>query len=128
MCLKCAHDQILAKPKTLAAAKKQLLELAGKRHELLSAIVLLHNGRRIWHHLARSSLTMRQFDDDFASAYLQHIHKAALWSPGAYQIESVGASLFVEIKGDYFDILGLPLLPLLAILNEHGLCPMELAQ
>ena len=117
--------QIINKPATIAAAKDQLLWLAGKPHELLSAIVLLRDGQRIWHHLAVSSLTMRQFDAAFADAYIQHIGDAALSSPGAYQIESAGTSLFSKIDGDHFEILGLPLLPLLGILREHGLSPVE---
>lgn len=121
-------DKIMTKPKTKADAKNQLSRLAGRKHELLSAIVLFHDGHRIWHHLARASMTMRQFDDDFVSAYIHYIDKAAFCSPGAYQIESVGASLFTEIKGDYFDVLGLPLFPLLAILNEHGLRPIKSAR
>ena len=118
-------DHIMAKPGSLTAAKQQLLLLTGKQHELLSAIVLIRDGQRIWHHLARASLTMRKFDDVFADAYIRRIGEAALWSPGAYQIESVGSSLFARINGDHFDILGLPLLPLLGILREHGLRPLE---
>ena len=120
-------NQIFAKPRSLTDAKRQLLMLSGKQHELLSAIVLIKDGRRIWHHLAFASLTMRQFDDAFATAYLQHIGDSALSSPGAYQIESAGSSLFVKIEGDHFDILGIPLLPLLAVLHEHGLHPLELS-
>ena len=117
--------KIINKPDTIEAAKDQLLWLAGKSHELFSAVVLFHDGQRIWHHLAKSALTMRQFDAVFADSYIQHIGNAALWSPGAYQIESVGTSLFSRIDGDHFDILGLPLLPLLGILREHGLSPVE---
>ena len=119
------EGKIINKPATIAAAKDQLLWLTGKPHKLFSAIVLLRDGQRIWHHLAESVLTMRQFDEVFADSYIQHIGDAALWSPGAYQIESVGTSLFSKIDGDYFDILGLPLLPLLGILRENGLSPVE---
>ena len=119
------EGQIINKPDTINTAKDQLCGLVGKTHKLLSAIVLLRDGQRIWHHLAESSLTMRAFDTAFAEAYIRHIGDAALFSPGAYQIESVGTSLFAKIEGDHFDILGLPLLPLLAILREHGLSPLE---
>ena len=119
------EGQIINKPNTVTAAKDQLLWLAGKPHKLFSAIVLFRDGQRIWHHLAKSVLTMRRFDAVFADSYIQHIGDAALWSPGAYQIESVGTSLFSEIDGDYFSILGLPLLPLLGILRDHGLSPVE---
>ena len=118
-------DHIMAKPESLIDAKQQLLMLAGKQHELLSAIVLIRDGQRIWHHLARAALTMRKFDDAFVDAYIRRIGEAVLWSPGAYQIESVGSSLFARIDGDHFDILGLPLFPLLGILHEHGLRPLE---
>ena len=119
------EERIINKPATIAAAKDQLLWLSGKPHKLFSAIVLLRGGQRIWHHLSESVLTMRQFDPVFVDSYIKHISDAALWSPGAYQIESVGTSLFSKINGDYFDILGLPLLPLLSILREHGLSPVE---
>jgi len=118
-------DHIMAKPESLTEAKQQLLMLAGKQHELLSAIILIRDGQRIWHHLGRAALTMRKFDDAFADAYIRRVGEAALWSPGAYQIEFVGSSLFARIDGDHFDILGLPLLPLLGILHEHGLRPLE---
>ena len=119
------EGQIINKPATIAVAKDQLLWLAGKPHKLFSAIVLLRDGQRIWHHLAESTLTMRQFDAAFVNSYIQYIGDAALWSPGAYQIESIGTSLFSKTDGDHFDILGLPLLPLLGILREHGLSPVE---
>jgi len=118
-------DEIMAKPNSLDDAKDQLLRLSGRQHILLSAVVLFRDGLRIWHHLATSSLTMRSFDTGFAAAYIRHVGAAALWSPGAYQIESAGSSLFAKIEGDHFDILGLPLLPLLAILREHGLAPVQ---
>lgn len=118
------EGQIINKPATFTAAKDQLLWLAGKPHKLFSAVVLLRDGQRIWHHLAESVLTMRHFDAVFADSYIQYIGEAALLSPGAYQIESVGTSLFSKIDGDYFDILGLPLLPLICILREHGLTPV----
>ena len=119
------EGQIINKPDNIVAAKDQLLWLAGKPHKLFSAIVLLRDGQRIWHYLAESVLIMRHFDAVFADSYINHIGDAALRSPGAYQIESVGTSLFSKIDGDHFDILGLPLLPLLGILREHGLSPVE---
>ena len=116
--------QIINKPATIEKAKDQLIWLSGKLHNLFSAIVLLRDGQRIWHYTAESALSMHQFDAVFADSYIQHVGDAALLSPGAYQIESFGASLFSKIDGDYFDILGLPLLPLLGILREHGLSPV----
>ena len=118
------EDQIINKPITIKAAKEQLLWLAGKSHKLFSAVILFRDGQRIWHHLAESTLTMRQFDTAFVDSYIQYTGDASLSSPGAYQIESVGMSLFSKIDGDQFDILGLPLLPLLSVLREHGLSPV----
>ncbi len=111
------------KPVDVAAARNQLLALRGRRHQLVSAVVLVRDGRRIWHHVDRADLRMREFSTDFLDRYLQSAGGAALSSVGAYQLEGVGAQLFAGIEGDYFTILGLPLLPLLGILREHGLLP-----
>lgn len=117
------QDKLISKPVSLKAAKEQLYLLMGKRHQLLTAIVLTLNGERIWHHLGSASLTMRDMDKSFINFYINHLGNKALLSPGGYQIEGIGATLFDKIEGDYFDILGLPLLPLLAILRKHGLGP-----
>ena len=111
------------KPSDLAAARSQLLTLRGRRHQLVSAVVLMRDGQRVWHHIARADLTMREFSASFLDRYLQSAGDAALSSVGAYQLEGLGAQLFAEIDGDYFTILGLPLLPLLDILREHGVVP-----
>lgn len=114
---------VFDKPADLAAARHQLLALRGRRHQLVSAVVLMRDGQRVWHHVARADLTMREFSTDFLDRYLQSAGEAALSSVGAYQLESVGAQLFASIEGDYFTILGLPLLPLLDILREHAVLP-----
>ena len=111
------------KPGDLAAARKQLLALRGRRHQLVSAAVLVRDGQRVWHHVDRADLTMREFSTSFLDRYLQSADQAALSSVGAYQLESVGAQLFASVAGDYFTILGLPLLPLLDILREQGVLP-----
>lgn len=111
------------KPADLAAARSQLLALRGRRHQLVSAVVLVRDGQRVWHHVDRASLTMRDFSSDFLDRYLQSAGEAALSSVGAYQLEDLGAQLFSGIEGDYFTVLGLPLLPLLDILREHGVLP-----
>jgi septum formation protein len=111
---------IFDKPADPSEARRQLLALRGRQHQLLSAIVLVRDGRRLWHHIGRADLLMRDFSDRFVDDYLQSAGDAALSSVGAYQIEGIGAQLFVGIDGDYFTILGLPLLPLLQILREHG--------
>ena len=118
-------DIIYNKPEDTVAAKSQLSALSGKTHQLLTAVVLFQYGKRIWHHLSVADLTMRQFDTDFIDFYLEQLGVAAFLSPGCYQIESLGAQLFSQIKGCYYGILGIPLLELMAILREHGLSPLD---
>lgn len=108
------------KPVDLPEARRQLLALRGRRHQLLSAVVLVRDGRRLWHHVGRADLLMRDFSDRFVDDYLQSVGDVALTSVGAYQVEGIGAQLFAAIDGDHYTILGLPLLPLLQILREHG--------
>lgn len=108
------------KPDTLDAARTQLLALRGKTHRLISAAVIVRDGRRIWHHIAEARLTVRPFSEDFLDWYLDQVGGRALTSVGAYQIEGVGAQLFSRVQGDYFTILGLPLLPLLEFLRGWG--------
>lgn len=120
--LEC-EGALFDKPADLAAARSQLQTLRGRRHQLVSAVVLVRDCQRIWHHVARADLEMREFSTDFLDRYLQSAGGAALSSVGAYQVEGVGAQLFASIDGDYFTILGLPLLPLLGILREHGVLP-----
>jgi len=111
------------KPADLAAARTQLLALRGRAHRLISAVVLMRDGQRVWHHVDRAELKMRDFSASFLDRYLESVGGAALSSVGAYQLEGRGAQLFASIDGDYFTILGLPLLPLLDILREHGVLP-----
>jgi nucleoside triphosphate pyrophosphatase len=111
------------KPADLAAARGQLLALRGRRHQLVSAVVLERDGQRLWHHVDCAELTMRNFSTGFLDRYLQSAGQAAVSSVGAYQLEGLGAQLFAHVEGDYFTILGLPLLPLLDILREHGILP-----
>lgn len=115
--------QIFSKPKNQDQAIAHLEKLAGKTHRLHNAVVVFQNGRRIWHHCSHADLTMRKLGSEDIAAYLAFCGKQCLSSPGCYQIEAAGAQLFTEIKGVYYDILGLPLLPLLAFLREHGLQP-----
>jgi len=108
------------KPTDAAEARRQLLLLRGRRHELVSAAVVVRDGVRLWHHVGRATLTMRRFSDAFLDDYLDAAGDAVLASVGAYQVEGVGAQLFARIDGDYFTILGLPLLPVLDFLREQG--------
>ncbi|MGD9880691.1 MAG: nucleoside triphosphate pyrophosphatase [Reyranella sp.] len=113
--------RLFDKPPTLAAARQQLTDLGGRTHELHSAVVVAQNGARIWQAADHGRLTMRPFTNSFLDAYLARAGEAVCGSVGAYQLEGLGAHLFSRIEGDYFTVLGLPLLPLLAFLAEHGI-------
>ena len=120
-------DQILAfdgqrrtKPDDMEAARRQLLAFSGKTHELHSAVVISRNGEAIWHHVSTARLTMRDLSPAFIGHYLAAAGDVVLSSVGAYQLESIGIQLFEKIEGDYFTILGLPMLPLLAELRTLG--------
>ena len=115
------EGRLFDKPPTLAAARQQLLELGGRTHELCSSVVVARAGARLWHHNERARLTMRPLNDAFLDAYLARAGEGITGSVGAYHLEGIGAHLFSRIDGDYFTILGLPLLPLLAFLAEHGI-------
>lgn len=111
------------KPESRATAKAQLQALRGKTHRLTSAAVLARDGQRIWHNAAAARLTMRAFTDAFLEGYLDEAGEAVLSSVGAYQLEGLGAQMFQKIDGDFFTILGLPLLPVLDILREQNVLP-----
>jgi len=112
--------QIFSKPPNLAGAREGLIVLRGREHRLYSCVCVSRNGQRLWHNLDSAKLTMRGFSDEFLETYLHSIEAQALTGPGSYRIEDVGSQLFSGISGDYFTILGLPLLPLLAFLRAHG--------
>lgn len=108
------------KPDDLSDARDQLLALRGKRHEIVSAAVIVRNGSVLWRTLDRARLTMRSFTDGFLDAYLDAIGDRAVATVGAYELEGLGAQLFEQVEGDYFSILGLPLLALLDFLRGYG--------
>lgn len=111
------------KPTSRSEAAAHLRRLRGGEHELVTAAVVVMDGRRIWHYGGRARLAMRQFTDGFLESYLDEIGDAALTSVGAYRLEGRGAQLFSWVRGDHFEILGLPLLPLLDLLRGHGVVP-----
>ena len=120
-------DQILEcngvlydKPRNMAEARGNLLRFRGQTHYLVGAAVLLEAGEIVWSHHGRAGLTMRDYSEAFLDAYLEAAGTAVLGSVGCYQLEALGAHLFAAIDGDYFSILGLPLLPLLDGLRTHG--------
>lgn len=111
------------KPVDPAAAADQLKDLRGKTHHLISAVVAVRDGQRLWHDSDTAALTMRRFSDDFLESYLQAEGDSILGSVGAYRLEARGAQLFSRIEGDYFTILGLPLLPMLDFLRSNKVLP-----
>jgi septum formation protein len=117
------EDRVFDKPDSLKEAKHQLLQLRGKTHRLLSAVAVARKGHVIWHTSDAAELSMRNFSDEFLLDYLAAAGSDALTSVGAYKIEARGVQLFERIDGDYFAILGLPLLPLLAFLRDEGCLP-----
>ena len=121
-------DQILEcagtwfdKPPDAEAAARQLGSLCGRTHRLVSAVCVVRDGQRLWQLVEAAHLTMRPLSEAAIAAYLEKAGLQALHSVGAYQLEGLGAQLFSEIEGDFFTILGLPLLPLLVFLREHGI-------
>jgi septum formation protein len=108
------------KPADRAAARAQLLSLRGRSHRLTSAAVLARDGARLWHRAEAARLTMRAFTDGFLDMYLDAAGPVLHGAVGAYQLEGLGAQMFQRIDGDFFVILGLPLLPVLDILREQG--------
>lgn len=123
-------DQILScgtawfdKPADLDHARAHLLALRGKTHVLHTAVCVARGGSVLWRHVEEPALSMRAFSDSLLDGYLERQGEAVLGSVGAYRIEECGAQLFDKVEGDWFAILGLPLLPLLAFLRLHRQVP-----
>jgi septum formation protein len=112
--------ELFDKPPDIAAARAQLLRLRGKTHRLLSGVCLALGGRSVWQRLDVATLTMRAFGPQFLDRYLAGAGTSVTRTVGAYEVEGPGIQLFERIEGDYFTILGLPLLPLLAELRVRG--------
>ena len=117
------EGRLYDKAETLDAARDRLKTLRGKTHRLHSAVVVAQGSNAIWREVVTATLTMRDFSDDFLEAYLASEGAAALGSVGCYRLEGPGAQLFSNIEGDYFAILGLPLMGLLDLLRRHGVIP-----
>jgi septum formation protein len=113
-------DTIFSKPDSMEAARRQLLDLSGKTHTLHTAVAVATDGATIWAETTIASLTMRKLSPQFIGRYLAAAGEEVLSSVGAYQLESLGVQLFDKIDGDYFSILGLPLIPLLDTLRREG--------
>jgi septum formation protein len=113
-------DTIFSKPDSMEAARRQLLDLSGKTHTLHTAVAVATDGETIWAETTIASLTMRKLSPEFIGRYLAAAGDEVLGSVGAYQLEALGVQLFEKIDGDYFSILGLPLIPLLDTLRREG--------
>lgn len=122
-----AADQMLEcngiwfdKPRDRDNTRAQLMALRGKTHQLVSAAVIYKEGSRIWGTIDTAHLTMRNFTEEWLDEYLDAAGDEIFNCVGGYQLEGIGAQLFIEVRGDYFTVLGLPLLPLIGFLRDHG--------
>lgn len=108
------------KPASLEEARGQLRALGGREHILVTAAAVVRDEQVLWHHVEQPRVILRRFSDAFLDFYLDAIGNRALLSIGGYELEGLGAQLVERVEGDYFAILGLPLLPLLAFLRAEG--------
>ena len=115
--------EILMKPTDEDNAKAQLRRMRGKTHKLLSAVVLYQSGEPLWRHVGQVRLTMHEISDSWLDEYVTRNWQSIRHSVGAYKLEEEGSRLFSRVKGDYFTVLGLPLLDLLSYLRLRGTLP-----
>ena len=120
--LECG-GQLFDKPADLDHARAHLIALRGRRHSLMTSVSVVRDGTVIWHHNDQAHLDMRQLSDAFIEWYIDRMGDQICDSVGAYKLEGLGAQLFSNVDGDFFSILGLPLLPLLDILRNHAVVP-----
>jgi septum formation protein len=116
-----AHNRtILSKPETPTDALAQLKLLRGETHQLLSAAVIYADGKPQWRHVGQTRLFMRDASDAYLAAYVDRNWDSIRHSVGGYKLEEEGSRLFSRIEGDYFNVLGMPLLELLSYLTLRG--------
>ncbi|MBU6442376.1 MAG: Maf family protein [Alphaproteobacteria bacterium] len=115
------ESELVSKSPDLEAAAILLRRLRGKAHKIVTAAVLARDGVPIWRHLTVATMTMRDFSDAFLVGYLADEGDGVLSSVGCFQIERRGLQLFSRIDGDYYSILGLPMIPLLTALRAQGI-------
>ncbi len=112
--------QLCDKTETLQETRDRLKQLRGRSHHLFAAVALAEDDRILWRTVEQATLTMRWFSDDFLEDYLVRTGPAVMSSVGAYHLEGLGAQLFDRVDGDYFAVLGLPIMKLLAALRAAG--------
>ncbi len=112
--------EVLAKPADLSEARAQLQRLRGREHFLHSAAVIAREGRAVWRHVGTARLVMRDFSDSFLDDYLARVERSILTTVGCYQLEGYGVRLFSSVEGDYFTVLGMPLIDVLGYLTQAG--------
>ncbi len=117
------NGTLLSKPKTTEDAHHQLRALMGQTHKLLSAIVVYDDARPVWRHVGVAKLTMHEMSEAWLADYIDRNWDSIRHSVGSYKLEEEGVRLFSRIEGDYFTILGLPLLELLSYLTRRGTLP-----
>lgn len=116
-------DEIFTKAPDVAAARRALRKLAGKTHLLHSALSMAVAGQEVWEHLDTAAMSMRDFSDAFLDSYLAVAGDRVCASVGSYEVEGLGIQLFESIEGDYFTILGMPLLAVLHELRARNMLP-----
>jgi septum formation protein len=114
------EKELVSKSPTVSEARALLTRLRGRKHELIGAAVLAKDGAAVWRHVDSATLTMQDFSNAFLDDYLAQEGEALLGSVGCYHLEGRGAQLFAHIAGDYFSILGLPLIQVLGALRDQG--------
>ncbi len=117
------EDRVFSKPADMEEARRNLRFLRGRTHRLISALAVAENGETVWTCIDEARMTMRDFSDAFLDRYLETVGEDALKSVGCYQIEGPGIQLFEKVDGDWFTIIGLPILPFLDWLRKRGLLP-----
>ena len=117
------EGKVFSKPADMEEARRNLRFLRGRTHRLISALAVAEGGETVWTCVDEARMTMRDFSDAFLDRYLEVVGENVLKSVGCYQIEGPGIQLFEKVDGDWFTIIGLPILPFLDWLRKRGLLP-----